>query len=391
MSNLFGLNDPCSALDPELSYLSAFVTRSHLVCGTGKGSVIIYSLPELVPISSLDLHSDAIFGVFASSDCSFILTAGRDHKVKVVKNMKIKDSETILDEPITGFAYNCSVLAYAGIDKCVYLKNLQSHSGPEVLQRLQKKACNLRLSTDGEWLITLSHEPKFTLTHITSKEQFSLHPGGGELTQAEFCSNNKCIVSACLRGELVLWSLKNKQILHKTEAGFSLIQSLSVCENFMILIINNTVQQWTLTLNLSQKFEFFNPNLALISNNQQQIIVFENRKVIKTVDLEKKINERTWTAPAVTETCRLESEDLIITGGDDGLIRGWDLKNTQWKFVIHAHKHPVRSLASKGGILVSNSVGSEVKVMKHTNPGASFNMNRRMRMLLLSKKRAKLV
>lgn len=391
MSDPLIMNDPVWASNPNVTFLSAYVTRSHLICGTASGSLMIYSLPGLIPSSSLELHSGAIFSIFASSDSSFIITAGRDHKLKAVKNMKLKDSETILDQPITCFAYNNSVLAYAGLDKFVYLKNTQSHSAAKILQKFPKKICILRLSTDGEWLITSSHEPKFTLVNIISNEQIHLDPEGGEITNLEFCSNNKCIVSTCLQGELILWSIKARQILHKTKAGFSSIQSLSVCENFMIVITNNIVQQWSLTLNLSQKFEFFNPNIALISSDQQQIIVFENRKIIKTVDLEKKINERIWTAPAVTETCRLVKDDLIITGGIDGLIRGWDSKNAEWKFVICTHKQPVKSLASRGEILVSNSIESEVNIVKYSNTDSTFSMSRKMRVLLLSKKKAKLV
>lgn len=397
MSYRVAVNGSAPSLSPTWnspqSIFSAFITSSHLLCGTSSGLVLIFSLPSLHFLKSLELHKSGIFSISSSNDCNFILTAGRDDKIKIVKNMNKKDSETILSCPITTLAYcpQHSKLVYADFNKSVHLKSLKNTTTTKTLFRAEKKIWLMRMSDDCAWLLTSGHEEEFILSKLATNEQFKLNARGGEVTQLEFCFNNSCIISANSQGSLVMWSIEEKKMLHRAEAGASSIKSLTICKSFMIIIIENLVLQWTLTLNFIQSFEFFDPGMAVISSDQQKIIVLENRKIVKLVDLEKSNQDRVWTWPSEQETCFVKYGELLAFGGSDGVIRAWDSKRDEWRFVICIHKSPLKSLASKGEVLVSCSTGLEVKTVKYSNIDKNFKISRKMRVLLLSKKKVRLV
>ena len=375
------------------SILSAFITSSHLLCGTSSGSVLIFSLPSLHFLKSMKLHMGGIFSISAYNECLFILTAGRDDKIKIIKNMDKKDSETILTSFLTTLAYSPthSILAYAEVDKSVHLKYLKNAASTKTLFKAEKKVWLIRISDDSKWLLTSGHEQEFTLTKLTTSEQFKLNQRGGEVAQLEFCFNNSCIISASSKGCLAIWSIETKEMLHRVEAGYSNIKGLTICDSFMIIIIENLVQQWTLTLNFIQSFEFFDPSLAVISSDQQKIIVLENRKIVKLFDLDKLNQDRVWTWPCEQYACFVKHGDLVAYGGNDGIIRAWDTKRQEWRFVICIHKGPLKTLASKGDVLASCSTGLEVKTVNYANVDKSFKISRKFRVLLMSKKKLRLV
>lgn len=55
-------------------------------------------------------------------------------------------------------------------------------------------------------------------------------------------------------------------------------------------------------------------------------------------------------------------ENLLIAGGQDGTIRGWDLEVTEPKFILRGHFSDIRSLAISENKIVSGSVDGHVNI-----------------------------
>jgi len=55
-------------------------------------------------------------------------------------------------------------------------------------------------------------------------------------------------------------------------------------------------------------------------------------------------------------------EDLVVAGGQDGTIRGWDLVNNEPKLILRGHFSDIRSLTFAGSRIISGSVDGQVNI-----------------------------
>jgi uncharacterized protein YjbI with pentapeptide repeats len=56
------------------------------------------------------------------------------------------------------------------------------------------------------------------------------------------------------------------------------------------------------------------------------------------------------------------NENLLVAGGQDGTIRGWDLTNNEPKFILRGHFSDIRSIAFADSMIISGSVDGQVNV-----------------------------
>lgn len=75
-----------------------------------------------------------------------------------------------------------------------------------------------------------------------------------------------------------------------------------------------------------------------------------------------KISDISGFSDAVFAVSISAEDNLLIAGGQDGTIRGWDLEATEPKFILRGHFSDIRSLAISENRIVSGSVDGHVNI-----------------------------
>jgi WD40 repeat protein len=339
---------------PKISFCSVYMTSSALLAGSMTGELHIFQVETLSKLPGLKIHEQAIFGILASSSLDYIITAGKDNKIMVTRSLSIGGCELLakVDSGLYGFSY-CpfsSDLLYSTKSRTLTIQNILKGSKFELVT-----SHNLSLlspSKTFKYVAAAGTHPSLFLMRTEVKKIETLHLKNEILAHFQFTSDETRLVASTTCGRLMIIDSFSQQILKKALISNSSIRHFEFTKERIFTVCSESLKTFDFDLVCQKTSEFLNPGFVSVTFDEKFLILVENWKVVKKVEIFSDLQVKAWVQDS-HETCKWNGSDFFVSVGDDYLVRVWDSGKSNLLMVFGYHREMVTSISVKVRILVT--------------------------------------
>ncbi|WP_299487631.1 TIR domain-containing protein [Acaryochloris sp. IP29b_bin.137] len=349
-------------------------------------AVLAKSVYEIQELNRLEGHSAPIRGISVSPDEQSIASAGDDRTIRIWgNNGKLKAKWIAHKDRVTSVNFSPNLgqkkIVSSSIDGTV---KLWDTSGRIIWEKSHTQPVhNVVFSRDGKNIASTSDDKMIRIWNEDGRLIHTLMDHKNTVFSASFDLEGNTIASASLDNTVKLWNLSNGQTIKTLNHNHS-VNSVAFSPDGQIVASGTQEGKIRFWSKDGQELQFCDVDhnasineIKFLSDNQ--IASAGEDKAVKLWSLGRQNNVlsctllqtfkgHTGTVHSLSSSTNT-GRSLIISGGDDNVLRFWNLKENPFLKILDGHTMPVLQVrfSPDSQYLASVSLDKLVKVWKLNN------------------------
>ena len=368
----------------ETTLKSEITKKTNVLCVSPDNRMIFSAYDNFIDIWELDSsnimntlkkHEDTILALAITPDGNTLISGGKDIQIVIWNLISFEPIRTLVGHNHTIHSLKVShdglLLLSGGLDEYLIIWDLKTFNKFKTMEANIGPFNCLDLSKDNKRVLTGNEDGFINLWKIIPfKKKLSIMAHNKGVTIVKIVPNRQKIISASLDGSIKIWKTSSGKLIYHLDAHEKAILTAELLEQgtkFISGSQDGTIRLWNIRLGVQigiiEIFENSVNSIALTSDGTKVISALDAQ--IKIYDLNQfKTMNIIKSEKAINALIITPDEKMIVTGGDDNLLRVWDLQTMKQITTLEGHSKQILALKvfSNGRYIVSGSADNTIRI-----------------------------
>ncbi len=334
-----------SGHDGTVNALAVSSDGAYVVSGSADTTMMLRDVSSNRLLRTFGGHSGAVLSVAFSPDGASIASASKDQTARIWDAA----SGGLLGElvghagPVRSVAVSPDgrfVVTGSG-DKTLRLWEVASGQTSRVFEGHNASVTSVAFSPDGAYVVSGSADKTVSLWDVASGRRLRLFKGHTALvTSVDFSPSGNRIASGSWDKSVRIWDVATGDLISTLEGHTKTVAAVSFSANGQQVVSgggDKNLIVWELATSRASILEGHSGSILAIAVSVQGVVMssgVDKRISFWSLQRLERLRERQRAAVSVNSAVFSPDGRRIITGSDDGTVRGWDAASGQQLFAV---------------------------------------------------------